>query len=80
MPDEKNEQIHQTLKLIKPQDKTIIIDVFISKIGQGKCGKHVREYGFGTRNERGDKLLQFYQEKKMISNTFSKLPKRMLYT
>lgn len=49
------------------------------KIGK-RCDKYIGEYGFGTRNERGNRLLQFCQEKEMISNTFYKLLDGKLYT
>lgn len=38
-------------------------------------------YGFGTRNHRGDRFVQFYAEKKLaISNTFFQIPPRRLCT
>ena len=75
------EQIDQVLRSTKPRDSTIILGDFNSKIGKGKSGKHVGEYGLGIRNERGDRLLQFCQENDMIiTNTFFKLPNRRLYT
>ncbi|XP_050497514.1 craniofacial development protein 2-like [Diabrotica virgifera virgifera] len=74
-------QINHVLKSIKARDVTIILGDFNSKIGEGKSGKYVGNYGLGLRNERGDRMLQFCQENDMIiSNTFFKLPKRRLYT
>lgn len=75
------QQIEQILKSIKSRDVTVILGDFNAKIGQGKSGKYVGEYGLGIRNERGDRLLQFCQENDLvITNTFFKLPKRRLYT
>lgn len=84
-PDEEIELFYDNLQSVlsstKTRDATIIIGDFNAKIGKGRCDKYVGEYGLGTRNERGDRLLEFCQTNNyIITNTFYKLPKRRLYT
>ena len=53
--------------------KTIIIGDFNSKVGCRSQGEEetLGPHGYGARNERGDKLVQFAQEQRMrIANTF----------
>lgn len=84
-PDEEIEMfyelIKQTLESLNSRDINIVLGDFNAKVGKGRCDKYIGEYGIGTRNERGDRLVQFCQEEGMIiTNTFYKLPKRRLYT
>ncbi|XP_045466603.1 craniofacial development protein 2-like [Harmonia axyridis] len=54
---------------------------FNAKVVRGKFEDIVGEYGLGLRNDRGDRLQQFCQEKSMtIMNTWFRLPTRRLYT
>ena len=34
-----------------------------AKIDKGKCEDLIGEYGLGERNERGERLVEFIQEK-----------------
>lgn len=75
------ELIKQTIESLKRRDITILLGDFNAKVGKGRNDKYIGEYGLGTRNERGDRLVQFCQEEEMIiTNTFYKLPNRRLYT
>lgn len=61
----------------------LVIEDLNAKIGCGAEGNIAGAYGygFGTRNHRGDRLIQFCAENKLtISNTFFQLPPRRLYT
>lgn len=74
-------QLEKILKSAKNNEVTIVMGDFNAKIGQGKEGSIVGQYGLGTRNTRGDRLVQFCREKeRVIMNTFFKLPPRRLYT
>ncbi|XP_067130454.1 craniofacial development protein 2-like [Centruroides vittatus] len=75
------DQLSNTLKPLKKHDITVILGDFNAKVDQGKLQNIVGEHGLGTRNERGDRLIQFCQEAKCsIANTWFKLPPRRLYT
>ncbi|XP_060530420.1 craniofacial development protein 2-like [Cylas formicarius] len=70
-------EINNIIHSLKSRDITLVLGDFNAKIGRGRFDKHVGEYGLGRRNERGDRLLQFFQENDyIISNTFFKLPNR----
>ena len=59
----------------------IIIGDFSANVGKGAVENIMGNYGLGTRNDRGDRLIQFFQETyNVIMNTYFKLPARRLYT
>ncbi|XP_039285542.1 uncharacterized protein LOC120351667 [Nilaparvata lugens] len=59
----------------------MILGDFNAKVGGGPQNEVMGKFGLGVRNDRGDRLLTFCQENKMVlANTFFKLPKRRLYT
>uniref|UniRef100_A0A0B7BR26 Endonuclease/exonuclease/phosphatase domain-containing protein n=4 Tax=Arion vulgaris TaxID=1028688 RepID=A0A0B7BR26_9EUPU len=75
------EDLQQILKQVKTTDILIIMGDMNSKIGKGKYKNIVGQYGLGTRNERGDRLIQFCEENNMvICNTFYQQESRRLYT
>ena len=83
--EEEIERFYQTLedslKLTKKHEINIVMGDFNAKIGQGTVENVVGRYGLGTRNERGERLIQFCQETNMVvMNTFFKLHPRRLYT
>ncbi|CAH2096300.1 unnamed protein product [Euphydryas editha] len=52
-----------------------------ARVGSGEVPGTVGKFGLGARNERGDLLVQFCQEKELvIANTLFQLPPRRLYT
>lgn len=54
---------------------------FNAKVGNGYKTDCVGNFGLETRNERGETLVQFCQEKGVIvTNIFYSLPERRLYT
>lgn len=74
-------QLKQTLQSLKKEGITMILGHFNAKVGQGNVANIVGEYGLGTRNERGNKLVQFcLKEKFTITNKWFKLPPKRLYT
>ena len=74
-------QIGEVLKNVKTGEVNMIMGDFNAKVGQGKEDDIVGNFGLGQRNERGDRLIQFCREERMIiTNTLFKLPPRRLYT
>lgn len=73
--------LHNTLKITKKGELTMIIGDFNSKIGAGEEDDVVGKYGLGVRNLKGDALVEFCNEQQLfVANTFFKLPPRRLYT
>lgn len=84
-PDDEIEQFYSNLEVImrttKKGEITIVLGDLNAKIGEVADGNHVRAYGLGVRNEKGDRLIQFCNEQNLIiTNTFFKLHPRRLYT
>ncbi|XP_055378335.1 craniofacial development protein 2-like [Condylostylus longicornis] len=74
-------EISELLKLTKRHEMNIIMGDFNAKIGTGKVENIVRPFALGTRNDRGERLIQFCQEEDYkITNTWFSLPPRRLYT
>ena len=82
--DETEVFYHQMKQLFDTQrkhDLNLIIGDFNAKVGQGRTNNNVGDYGLGTRNERGERLIQFCIEENLtITNTWFKQPIRRLYT
>ncbi|KAL1446089.1 hypothetical protein WDU94_009850 [Cyamophila willieti] len=75
------EEIESLLKTTKKHDITIILGDFNAKVGDCVVDGITGGYGLGTRNDRGDRLIEFCQNEDMlVTNTTFKLPKRRLYT
>ena len=50
-------------------------------VGEGRNGKKVGDYGLGKRNERGQALVKFCKQSKMVvTNTWFQHEKRGTYT
>lgn len=63
------------------QDINIVMGDLNVKIGRGQVDKIVGPHSLGQRNKRGDRSLQFCQEKELIiMNTWFQLSPRRLYT
>ena len=71
------------MRYVKYGEVVIAMGDFNAKVG---CGEHLfwillDNFGLGSRNERGSRLLQFCEENNMmIANTYFQLLKRRLYT
>ena len=75
------EQLKAALKHTKKQELNLLMGDFNAKVGKGAVDSTVGQFGLGTRNDRGDRLIQFCQEvDSVIMNTFFQLPPRRLYT
>ncbi|XP_060530044.1 craniofacial development protein 2-like [Cylas formicarius] len=74
-------EIKELMKLAGKKEVLIIMGDFNAKIGRGRVDSVVGDFGLGDRNKRGDTLVQFCQEERLVvANTWYKLPLRRLYT
>ena len=75
------EEMKQTMSYVKCGEVVIAMGDFNAQVG---CGEHLDitgQFGLGSRNERGSRLLQFWEENNMmIANTYFHHLKRRLYT
>ncbi|CAF1140811.1 unnamed protein product [Didymodactylos carnosus] len=79
--DKVYEQIDELVAIEKASDYLIITGDWNAVIGEGVDGKEVGNFGLGKRNERGEKLVEFCREKKlMVTNTWLMQEKRRRYT
>ena len=75
------EDLEKAYKHVNSTDILIVMGDMNAKIGKGSVENHVGAFGLGTRNERGDRLLEFCMEKDLIiANTLFQQPARRLYT
>lgn len=83
--DEFYGMLQTTIESISKREMTIIQGDWNAKVGSTEQDDHIRhiigKYGLGTRNERGEKLIDFCVSQELaIMNTFFKHHKRRLYT
>ena len=75
------EQLNDLIEEEKGSDNLVVMGDWNSVIGEGQDGKEVGAFGLGTRNERGERLVDFCQQRKMvIANTCFEHEKRRRYT
>ena len=75
------EQIQELMAGMKNDEINIILGDMNAKVGQGRDGIEVGPHGLGTRNERGDRLIEFcHQNQLCVTNTWFKHHARHLYT
>ena len=73
--------MEKAYKNVKATDILVVMGDFNAKIGKGSVDNHVGSFGLGSRNERGDRLLEFCMEKDLvIANTLFQQPARRHYT
>jgi len=79
--DDFYEHIESALQQCKSQENTIILGDFNAKVGEGRQENVVGPHGLGTRNERGDRLVEWAKRNDfVIANTWFKLPNRRRWT
>ena len=79
--EEYYEEVNRTLKTVKSDEILIVMGDMNAKVGKGKCEKIVGNHGLGSRNERGERLVQFCSEEHLSTmDTFFEHPNRRLYT
>ena len=75
------EDIDKAKRQCKSQEIMLVMGDLNAKVGKGKVGNTVRPHGLGTRNERGERLIGWYQENnQIIVNTWFQYHPRRLYT
>ena len=75
---DKLEQISQT---VKGRENLIVMGDWNAVVGEQKEENCVGEFGLGRRNDRGQRLIEFCKQLKMVvTNTCFKQEKRRRYT
>ena len=75
------QQIHNGIKDAKSDEVMCIMGDLNAKFGEERYENIVGMHGFGRINERGERLIQFCRENKLlIANTLFQQPVRKLYT
>ncbi|KAL4149828.1 hypothetical protein QTP88_003684 [Uroleucon formosanum] len=73
--------LEELCKLTKGSDNLIIIGDWNAVVGEGADGQVVGAYGLGTRNERGDRLIDYCKQYDLvITNTYQNIHRRKRYT
>ena len=83
--DEEVEDFYQKLNKVREQAKsheiTIVMGDLNAKIGQGREGDLVGNFGLGERNERGNRWLEWCEQwQQVILNTWYRQHPRFLWT
>ena len=75
------QKIQNAIKYAKSDEDICIMGDLNAKVGDERYQNIVEMHGLGRRNERGERLIQFCKEKKLvIANTWFQQPARKLYT
>ena len=83
--DEEIEEMYERIEDILDREGKgcikIIMGDWNAEVGRGKEGNTVGPFGYGHRNERGDRLVEFCKERNLlVGNTWFENQKRRLYT
>ena len=75
------EDLQHLLELTPKKDVLFIIRDWNAKVGRQETPGVTGKFGFGIRNEAGQRLIEFCQENALvIANTLFQQRKRRLYT
>ena len=75
------EQVDSARSQCKPEEITLVVGDLNAKVGCGRSGEVVGNYGLGQRNERGDRWVEWCESwEQIIMNTFFRHHPRYLYT
>ena len=75
------EDLQDLVELTPKKDVLFIIGDWNAKVGSQETPGVTGKFGFGIRNEAGQRLIEFCQENALfIANTISQQHKRRLYT
>ena len=75
------EQVDSARRQCKPEEITLVVGDLNAKVGCGRSGEVVGNYGLGQRNERGDRWVEWCESwEQIIMNTFFRHHPRHLYT
>ncbi|VVC38014.1 Endonuclease/exonuclease/phosphatase [Cinara cedri] len=74
-------RLEELCKLMKGSNNLIIIEDWNTVVGESADGQEIGTYGLGTRNVRGDRLVDFSKQYDMvIANTYQNIHHRKRYT
>jgi len=74
-------ELDEVYQQCKSDEITIVIGDFNAKVGCERYGKTVGPFGLGEINERGEKLIEWCEEKNLVvTNTWFKVHPRRRYT
>src|SRR6476469_774953 len=74
------DQLEEILGKQKGTDNVIVIGDFNAVVEEGKEDRVVGKFGFGKRNDRGERLIKFCKSQKLvITNTWFEYKKRRTY-
>ena len=75
------EQVDSARSQCKPEEITLVVGDLNAKVGCGRSGEVVGNYGLGQKNERGDQWVEWCESwEQIIMNTFFRHHPRHLYT
>ena len=75
------QEIQNGIKYAKSDEVVCIMGDFNAKVGDERYQNIVGMHGLGRRNKRGERLIQFCNENKLIiANSWFQQPVRKLYT
>jgi hypothetical protein len=64
--EELYEQISEVIEMVKEKYNLIILGDWNTLVGERSEPGVIRNFGLGTRNQRGDRLTEFCKERDMI--------------
>src|ERR1043165_7041376 len=74
-------QLEELMDNHKGNDYTVIMGHWNAVVGEGRDQDEIGEFGLGRRNERGERLVEFCSQRKlMAANTWFEHEKRRWYT
>ena len=75
------DEIQTAIKNVKTDDILCVMGDLNAKVGKERTTDITSQYGLGTRNKRGERLIEFCQQHKLIvTNTYFKQHPRKVYT
>ncbi|VVC30385.1 Endonuclease/exonuclease/phosphatase,Reverse transcriptase domain [Cinara cedri] len=79
--EEVYEGIEKVIEKVKGDENLIIMGDWNAVVGEESLGRIIGNYGLGNRNERGDRLIDFFSNHELlITNTYFKHHPRRRYT
>ena len=75
------DETQTAIKNVKTDDMLCVMGDLNAKVGKERTTDITGRYGLGTRNKRGERLIEFCQQNELIiTNTYFKQHPRKLYT